>query len=440
MEETLTKPRYVAALASALTVFLMVLAMACSEEPAVTEPVDTPVPSLEEAATPEATPPTQPEFPTSAVEPDERRLPPPEVPEELSLIWEVWDRLLNDYVDRDQLDPETMTEAAIRGLLSVLEDPQTSYVRPEVLQGSFQDTFRGNFEGIGANVQMNARGALLIVSPIEGGPAEKAGLKAGDTVLAVDGESIEGLSLLEAVAIIRGPDGTTVNLLIKRLGQADPFDVSVVRGVIPLQSVYLRTEPTEPFAHIRISNFYPTTVPDLKATLSMVQLNGAKGVILDMRDNPGGTLASAVDIASQFLTEGIVVYVVDGNGRRTDWDVREGGLVPDLPLVVLVNEGSASASEVVTGALQDYERATIIGTTSFGKGSVNILRQLSNGGGLYLTSAFWYTPDGRLIQHEGITPDIEVTGIDDREEDVNQLRRAYAELEAMTGVSARSAS
>jgi carboxyl-terminal processing protease len=135
-----------------------------------------------------------------------------------------------------------------------------------------------------------------------------------------------------------------------------------------------------------------------------------------------------------------VVYVVDGNGKRTDWEVREGGLVPDLPLVVLVNEGSASASEVVTGALQDYERATVIGTTSFGKGSVNILRRLSNGGGLYVTTAHWYTPDGRLIQSEGITPDIEVTGIDDREEDVNQLRRAYAELEAITGVSARSTS
>jgi carboxyl-terminal processing protease len=374
-----------------------------------------------------------PEFPA----PQESALevaPPRNVPEELIIVWEAWQLLQQDYVDRSKLDPEAFAEQAIRGMLRVLEDPQTSYVSPEVLKGSFGDVFTGDFEGIGAHVQMNAAGKVIIVSPIEGSPADKAGLRPGDIVLEVDGESIEGLSLLEAVSKIRGPRGTTVLLLVKHLGALDPVEIAVQRGVIPLTSVMLRSKPGAEFAHIRITNFYPNTADAFRETYTEAIKDGAKGLILDVRNNPGGLLKATVELASQFLEDGLVVYVEDGEGNRGEWKVSEGGVAKDIPMVVLANEGSASSSEILVGALQDHNRAKVIGTTTFGKGSVNILRPLSNEGGLYITIAHWYTPLGRLIQDEGLPPDIEVEDRDSKEADIKQLQRAIQELELMTGV------
>jgi carboxyl-terminal processing protease len=362
---------------------------------------------------------------------------PRDVPEELTIIWEAWQHLNEDYVDKSALDPEAFTEQAIRGMLTVLGDPQTSYVRPEVLAASFQDVFEGKFEGIGAHVDMNLAGKLLIVAPIAGSPAEAAGIRPGDTVLGVDGESIEGLSLLEAVARIRGPEGSLVRLLIKHLGAIDPVEITVRRGVIPLTSVYLRSQPGDRFAHIRISSFYPNTVDQLREIVLKAMEDGAEGLILDVRDNPGGTLDGVVDVTSQFLEEGLLVlYDINGEGRRQDWIVRPGGVAKDIPMVVLTNAGSASSSEVLVGALQDHNRAKVIGATSYGKGSVNILRRLSNGGGLYITISHWYTPLGRMIDHEGLVPDIEVVDRVARDADVKQLERAIEELGLIVGEKA----
>jgi carboxyl-terminal processing protease len=323
-------------------------------------------------------------------------------------------------------------------MLRVLGDPQTSYLSPEVVKGSFSDIFRGDFEGIGAHVNMNRAGKLLIVSPIPGGPAEAAGIRPGDIILEVDGESIEGLSLLEAVSKIRGPKGSTVTLLVKHLGAIDPVLISVERGVIPLVSVILRSQPGDRFAHVRITNFYPNTPEKVKEIVLKVIAEGAEGLILDVRNNDGGTLDAVVDIASMFLEpeDELVLYVEKGDGTRTNWRVRDNETAQDIPMVLLVNERSASSSEVLAGALQDHERATIIGTSTFGKGSVNILRPLSNGGGLYITIAHWFTPLGRLIQGEGLTPDIVVENRIPRDADVQQLRRAIEELEQM--VASRS--
>jgi carboxyl-terminal processing protease len=378
-----------------------------------------------------------PEFP-EIVEPKNPVARPDAVPEDLGIIWEAWSYLLKDYVDTSQLDSEQFSEQAIRGMLRVLGDPQTSYLSPEVVKGSFQDIFRGDFEGIGAHVNMNRQGKLLIVSPIPGGPAEAADIRAGDIILEVDGESIEGLSLLEAVSKIRGPKGTTVTLLVKHLGAVDPVLISVERGVIPLVSAILRSQPGDRFAHVRITNFYPNTPEALREIIVKAIAEGAEGLILDVRDNDGGTLDAVVDIASMFLEpeDDLVLYVEKGDGTRTNWRVRDNEAAQDIPMVLLVNERSASSSEVLAGALQDHERATVIGTNTFGKGSVNILRPLSNGGGLYITIAHWYTPLGRLIQGDGLTPDIVVENRVPRDADVQQLRRAIEELELM--VASRS--
>ena len=413
-----------------LVVLLAIAAAACGgDDGDAAESSDT-------TSAPTATP-TSPESPVfpEVVQTEkevERRDP---VPEDLSIIWETWSFLLGDYVDTSALDPEAFSEEAVRGMLTVLGDRQTAYVSPEVVTGSFSDIFRGNFEGIGAHVNLNRAGRLIIVSPIEGGPAEAAGIRPGDIILEVDGEVIEGLSLLEAVARIRGPKGTMVQLLVKHLGALDPVLIPVERNVIPLVSVVLRSQPGDKFAHIRLTQFFPNSPDALKEMLQQVIDDGAEGLILDIRDNDGGTLNAVVEIASMFLDseeQDLVLYVQKGDGSRTNWKIRDVGIAKSMPMVILVNERSASSSEVLAGALQDYKRATVIGTTTFGKGSVNIMRPLSNGGGLYITIAHWYTPFGRIIQGEGLTPDIEVTDRDRQEADIQQLRAAIEELERKT--------
>lgn len=358
------------------------------------------------------------------------------VPEDLKAIWEAWLLLNREYVDKDKLDPEAFTEAAIRGMVSVLEDTGTYYLPPRVAS-TMQEDIQGQFEGIGAHVNMNRAGKLLIVAPIDGSPAEEAGIRAGDIVLEVDGVSLEGLTLMESVSKIRGPRGTIVALLVLHLGAIDAVEIKVRRGLIPLTSVLLRSQPGDRFAHIRITDFYANTADQLKAKLKEVIDGGAEGLILDIRTNPGGILETTVEVTSQFLKEGLVLYSVDGNGNRIEYKVREGGIARDIPMVVLVNAFTASAPEIVAGALQDHNRAKVIGTNSFGKGSVNIPRTLSNGGAISITIRHWYTPLGRLIEGDGLTPDIEITHSDAGEADILQLRRAFEELEAM--VTARAA-
>ncbi len=354
---------------------------------------------------------------------------PSEVPEELQAIWDVWAILTREHVDRSELDPEAFAEAAIRGMLTALGDPHTNYVRPEAFEIESGD-LQGKFEGIGANVSMRMDGKLQIVAPIKGSPAEAAGLRPADVILEVDGVSIDGLSLLEAVARIRGPRGTAVDLLVQHLGSLDPEHIFVVRDVIPLESVLLRSEPGDKIAHIRITSFYADTAENLTASVREAIDEGAEALILDVRDNPGGLLQSVVDVTSQFLDEGLVLYEVDGAGRRTNWNVRDTGETIDVPMVILTNEFSASASEILAGALQDYERATVVGATTFGKGSVNVLRRLSNDGGLYVTFARWFTPLGRPIEGEGVDPDVEVAARDRQEAETMQLEKAIEILES----------
>ena len=368
-------------------------------------------------------------FPTAS--PLTEPLPAPDgVPEELKTVWEVWALLTREHVDRTQFDPEVFTEAAIRGLIDALGDPHTNYVRPEAFNIENDDLF-GRFEGIGANVRMRADGKLQIIAPIKGSPAEAAGLKPGDLVLAVNGESIVGLSLLEAVGKIRGPRGSEVLLLIVHLGEIDEIEMAVRRDVIPLESVLVRTQPDDRFAHIRLTTFYENTAKQLAQAVREARDGGSEGLILDVRNNPGGLLSSVINVVSMFIEDGLVLYEVDGSGRRTDHKSTGDGEFADFPMVLLANEGSASASEILAGALQDYERASVIGDTTFGKGTVNILRRRENGGGLYLTFAKWFTPAGRPIEGNGIDPDIEVVSRDAQKADIDQLNKANEVLESV---------
>ena len=386
-------------------------------------------------------PPSQPQPPDRLSAPDAPLLPelvPPDkplevpegVPEELAVVWEVWELLASEHVDRAEFDTEEFTEAAIRGLIAALNDPHTNYVRPAAF-GIENADIQGRFEGIGAHVSMNQDGRLVVVAPIADSPAEKAGIRPGDIIHEVDGESIEGLSLIEAVSKIRGQRGTIVRLLVQHIGESERVTIEVERGVIPLESVLVRTQPGARIAHIRLTNFYDNTADRLSETISELVDGGAEGILLDVRDNPGGLLSSVIDVTSLFLDDGLILYEVDGKGDRRDWEVRRRDrLAESIPMVVLANQFSASASEILVGALQDHDRATIIGATTFGKGSVNILRQLDNGGGLFLTFARWYTPDGRVIDQRGLDPDIEIIDRDEREADIMQLEKAIETLEA----------
>jgi len=340
---------------------------------------------------------------------------PSEVPEELLIIWEVWAHLTRDHVARSEFSPQEFAEAAVNGMISELDDPHTAYVSAARHEINSED-LQGKFEGIGAHVQSTRDGKIVIVSPIAGGPAETAGIRAGDTILSVDGFSLEDKSLLDAITLIRGPRGTSVLLEILHLGDLDSVEIAITRDEIPLESVLVRSNPGDQIAHIRVTDFYADTAEKLYLAVNQVIDSGAEALIIDVRDNPGGLLRSSVDVVSLFVEEGLILSEIDGSGNKREWVAREDIPAFDIPLVVIANEYSASASEILVGAVQDTNRAKVVGDTTFGKGSVSILRPLTNGAGLYITVAHWYTPAGRLIHGEGLNPDVEVSGITDRRE------------------------
>jgi len=328
-----------------------------------------------------------------------------DLPEEFNTLGEVWQSLQEYYVNEDALDPEELAQGAIDGLLEALGDPYTSYLDPEMYELEWS-AFEGSYEGIGAFVTMED-GELIIVSPIAGGPAEEKGVKAGDSVLEVDGEPTAGLTLTEALLRIRGPEGTWVTLLVLHDGETTPVEIEILRREIQLESVSLEML-TDEIARIHITHFSQNTHEEFVDVLNEAYASGAEGIVLDLRNNPGGYLHVVVDVAGEFFDGGIVLYQENADGTVEEEEASSGGLATDLPVVVLVDEGSASASEVLAGALQDRDRAQLVGTVTYGKGSVNLILELSNGSALYVTTARWLTPDGHLIEGLGLTPDFEV--------------------------------
>jgi len=323
--------------------------------------------------------------------------------DELGVIRQAWDTIYANYFDPDSLDAEALTQGAIKGMLEALDDPYTSYLEAELYELGITG-LEGEFDGIGAYVAATEDEEITIIAPIAGSPAEAAGIRAGDVILAIDGQSTQGIGLAKAIVSIRGPQGTDVTLSVRHAGETEPVDITIVRGHILIPSVDY--EMRGDIAYIVISEFTSRTDDELADVLAEADAAGAAGIVLDLRGNPGGLLDTVVAVASHFIADGAVVMVRYHDEDEETLDVIPGTAATDLPMVALVNGASASGSEVLAGALQDHDRALIAGSVTFGKGSVNTLRQLSDGSGIYITIARWLTPDGRLIEGQGIEPDV----------------------------------
>lgn len=327
-----------------------------------------------------------------------------------AILDEIQRILGEEFVNPDAVTIDTLRPGAINGMIASLNDAHTTYIPPEVMQNGI-DIITGSFEGIGANVNQDpVTREIIIVTPFRDSPAERAGVKAGDVILAVDGESTEGWSLQAAVERIRGPEGTDVTITVRHTDRTEE-DITVTRQTVDLPTVFVSdltdaSGATVPdLAYIQMQRFTEDTVGDMRDALNQVVQDGKKGLVLDLRGNPGGGLDATVSIADMFLDEGVVLTQVDRDGSRTDYRSEDGGEAANLPVVILVDQYSASGSEVLAGALRDRDRAQLIGTQTLGKGTVNRLLPLSNGGAVYVSVARWLTPDGTLIEGVGLTPD-----------------------------------
>ena len=317
-------------------------------------------------------------------------------------FWEAVNMVQSRYY-RQPLDDDQLVEGAINGMLETLEDPYTFYLSPEA-ESTERGGFEGEINGIGVEVTED-EGNIVIIAPIDGSPAAEAGLQPGDILRAADDEDLTGLSVMEAAQIVRGPRGTEVTLLIEREGET--FEVVVERDVIKISSVNGEILD-ENLAYVRLSQFGMQTDEELATLLKELMAEEPDGLILDLRRNPGGSLDTVVEVADEFLPEGQVLRQEFSAGVDQEFDSKDGGLAEEIPMVVLIDEGSASASEVLAGAIHDNDRGILIGETSFGKGTVQTWQQLSNGGGLRMTIARWLTPDETWVNEEGISPDYRV--------------------------------
>lgn len=358
---------------------------------------------------------------------------------DFNLFWQVWDRLHRDFLHKNELDDAKLVFGAIRGMVAAAGDPYTTFLEPSEQKVTAED-LSGSFEGVG--IQIGFKGTqLAVIAPLEGSPADKAGLKGGDFILFIKDEERDikkgtvGIDLPSAVDAIRGPAGTSVVLTIAREGVEKPFEVTLTRAKIDVPSVELKWESPSigksqdsqssgQVAHLKLLKFGESTTKEWEQKVGeILAARDVKGVVLDLRNNPGGFLTGAVYIGSEFIKSGTVVIQEDAKGTRQNFTASGRGRLTKFPLVVLVNKGSASASEIVAGALQDTNRAKIIGVTSFGKGTIQEAQEIEGGAGLHITTAKWLTPKERWINEKGIEPDVKIEDKDDTEED-EQLEAA----------------
>ena len=332
------------------------------------------------------------------------RLSPEDVPATFDVFWQAWDIVHKNFVDRSALDPTQLTYGAIRGMVQALGDEgHTAFLTPEELARQ-QTDLSGTFTGIGA--QLGIRDQLpVIVAPFDGSPADQAGVKAGDIILKVDGEDVTTMTLNEIVNRIRGPEGTEVVLSLLRPADNHSLEVTIVRGEITVPAASWAMLPGTSVGLIRLSQFSANAEDDVKTAIEGVKDAGGTSLIVDVRNNPGGLLEQAIKVTSQFIKDGNVLLEEDANGNRKPYPVESGGIATDIPMVVLVNPGSASSSEIFAGAIQDHKRGQVVGETTFGTGTVLQPFTLSDGSALLVGTRQWLTPNGRLIRKHGITPD-----------------------------------
>jgi len=375
-----------------------------------------------------------------------------EPPQELGIgdfsrFWDVWQKIERQYYDKTKLDPEKMINGAISGMLGSLEDPFTVYL-PPVQNDNFKQGLAGQFQGIGAELGLVDQ-RISVIAPLNGSPAQKSGVRAGDIILAVNDSSTANWTLSQAVEKIRGEKGTTVTLSILHKDENEPVDIDIIRDVITVESVdYWVKKVSEidrieldkkyndfQIAYISLSQFGDTTNPGWldkvnKLSLELVNKNSnVKGLVLDLRNNPGGYLSDAVFISSEFIKEGSTVVIEEESSKGQNvLKSNRRGLLLDIPVIVLINKGSASASEIVAGALRDNNRAILIGETSFGKGTIQQAEDLGGGAGLHVTIAKWLTPNKIWVNEKGLTPDIEVSLDPEKPDRDFQLERAITEL------------
>ena len=352
--------------------------------------------------------------------------------EELRAFVEVFDRISSHYVE--EVEDQKLLENAISGMLSNL-DPHSAYLPPENYEKVEEHT-KGEFGGLGMEVGMED-GFVKVIAPIDDTPAQKAGIRAGDLIIKLDNKSVKGMDLTEAVKMMRGEPGSKIVLTIMRQGEREPMVKELTRAVVKVKSIRQRMLEKD-LGYVRISQFQVRTGQDLQNAIRTLEKENKaplKGLVLDLRNNPGGVLNASVDVSDAFIDQGLIVYT---EGRiqnsKMRFEAKKGDLLNGMPIVVLVNEGSASASEIVAGALQDHGRALIVGRTTFGKGSVQTLLPLNNGAAIKLTTALYYTPSGRSIQAEGIKPDIEIDLVKvERIENAKLERMKEADLDGHLG-------
>lgn len=369
---------------------------------------------------------------------------------DFSNFWNVWQRLETNYYDKTKLDPTKMLSGAIEGMVQSLGDPYTVYL-PPVANTNFKDGLAGQFSGIGAELGTKDK-QIIVIAPLAGSPAEKAGIKAGDAILKVEGESTLDWALPAAVGKIRGPKGTSVTLSILHKDSDKPLDIKIVRDTITVKSVMgwvktireiesiksitgIKGKENEKIAYVRLSQFGDSTNNDWTSVINDINLKiqtdkSIKGLIVDLRNNPGGYLNDAKFIASEFLPKDKVAVYQEIDLKRIPLTVDRKGLFTDAntKIIILINKGSASASEIVAGALRDHNRAILIGETSFGKGTIQEAQDLGNGAGLHVTIAKWLTPNGTWVNGSGLKPDIEVKLDEKDPAHDSQLEKAVLEL------------
>jgi len=363
-----------------------------------------------------------------------RELPPGKEDVDFSLFWRVWDTLEASYYDKDKLSPRDMVYGAIRGMVGSIQDPYTVFL-PPAENKVIQEDLQGSFEGVG--IQIGFKGTrLTVVAPLPDSPAEEAGIKAGDFIVGIKDElkgidmGTNNITLPEAVETIRGTAGTKVTLILVRDENPEPFEVDVVRKNISVPSVIVKYVGSGDIAHIRLLKFSGETYDEWNGAVSEVLAKGnIKGIVLDVRNNPGGYLQASVDVASEFLKTGQTVVIEElADGQRNEFKVDRIGKLQNIPVVVLVNQGSASASEILAGALRDNGGVTLVGETTFGKGTIQEPRQLNGGSGLHITTARWLTPSGYWVNDKGLEPDKTVEDNVDTSQD-EQLDEAVKLLE-----------